>query len=307
MSDVQTIKSVERIIRRQMESGNAQLNTDQDSVTISRGLASMWNIEKKEGGYIRLKDIFDNLVKPNVTYSVMQTGLKRNLGSHLKMEVKRGPLIHVDDLWKVVQFYESNIAGVFVSILEYCASMMNTPSAARPPLLVEQGPEAEDVVHSEELSRLRTLGYLAKYQECSQVEFENMRKFSLFDASEVELMERDIARLENLSEFDMRDLHVLCYLAKTSYCQGISLLVSKVHVTGYKRESVAVASYIIKALQCQVHKVYSLSDQARRIAGELVFFTCFANYTNWFELLRMVLMDDEPDTFFLSVIYEEHL
>jgi hypothetical protein len=124
----------------------------------------------------------------------------------------------------------------------------------------------------------------------------------LFESSDVDLMQRDLNRLGNLSQLDIEDIHIICYRAKTSYFQGISMLLSKIYVAGYKREALSVVADIIKVLKTQAHKVYSISNSAQNVAGELVFLSCFTNYSNWFEMLRMTLMDQEPDVFFRLVL-----
>jgi hypothetical protein len=117
----------------------------------------------------------------------------------------------------------------------------------------------------------------------SEEEYKKMRTFILFESSEVDLMQRDLNRLDNLSELDIEDIHIICYRAKTSYFQGISVLLSKIYVAGYKREALSVVADIIEVLKTQAHKVYSISNRAQNIAGELVFLSCFTNYSNWFE------------------------
>jgi hypothetical protein len=38
---------------------------------------------------------------------VMQTGFKRILANILQNTVKRGPLVHVNDVWQIAYYYEA--------------------------------------------------------------------------------------------------------------------------------------------------------------------------------------------------------
>ncbi len=117
----------------------------------------------------------------------MQTGFKRSLANILKNEVKRGPLVHVNDVWPIVYYYEENNAALLRLILE-SSRTSRAPFSISVPLIeevvVDEDPQIRNPP-SEEQSRLETLAYLVRCEVLSQEEYKKMRTFN---SSEVDML-----------------------------------------------------------------------------------------------------------------------
>ena len=125
------------------------------------------------------------------------------------------------------------------------------------------------------------------------------------DRIKVDLLESQ-QRVGNESwSIPVNDVLLVCYLSKTIYFKGLSVFLSKIYVREFRRKSLLTCAAVICTLQAQLRYRGSWSSDVVEVLSDVIN-TFFSRFSNWFEILRMILMNKDPPSFFQDVLIESH-
>jgi hypothetical protein len=275
---------------------------------LSEALLNLWGLTPNPRERIRLNDIYNVIAEefPNLSWSAFRMSVRRRDPSLFKHPFLYGPLIHKDDVYRVFTFSNCSTIDNEKTIAIVGTAGQRLMNDYRNAALIEEisfgigdqsftVPEVDSESSPPSATRKKpdTLYFLCEKvtSEWNNVDVDSNLFFefggNVMDRIKVDLLESQ-QRVGNESwSIPVNDVLFVCYLSKTIYFKGLSVFLSKIYMREFRRKSLLTCAAVICTLQAQLR----YRDP----------------WSNWFEILRMILMNGDPPSFFQDVLIKSHV